>query len=111
MSNLTKELRKFALTGLGAAMTAKENAKGMTKKWLAKGEAMEPQIKKTVKRLVDQRKTLSKKASRVAAQADSRLKGFVKYIPVITRKDFTSLSKQMEQLTTIVNGLAKKKGR
>ena len=104
-------LKKVALTGLGAATVARETAAGAMKKFLAKGEAMEPTLRKGFKAMVAGRKKASQTAGRWSTRAQGGFRKVMEAIPVVTKSDVAGLMKRIDALTTKVEALSTKKRR
>jgi polyhydroxyalkanoate synthesis regulator phasin len=102
LESLKKELRRVVLAGVGAAVLAKEGAAGLAKKWLAKGEEVEPELKKALEKL-------GKKRDEVREKAGEGAKKVWGYLPVVTKKDFAELAKRIDALAVKVESLRKKK--
>ncbi|MBI2933908.1 MAG: phasin family protein [Planctomycetes bacterium] len=111
VENLRRDLRKMVLTGVGAAFMATEGAADMAKKWLARGEKAEPEIRKAVKKLADRSKTLTEKTDTLRAKVNGQVNKLVDALPIVSRKDVKELSRRIESLTTQVEALAKKRGK
>jgi polyhydroxyalkanoate synthesis regulator phasin len=70
LETLKRDLRKVVLAGVGATVLAKEGAAGLAQRWLAKGEGVEPEIRRALKKLVERRKAVAAKAA--AARDDAQ---------------------------------------
>ena len=106
VDSLKKELRRVVLAGVGAAVLAKEGAADVARKWLEKGEDVEPQIRRTLKRISDQRKKASKKAGKVAGQVDGRVRSLLRKLPLVTKRDLADLAKRIDSLASKVDALS-----
>lgn len=102
VEGLKKELRRVVLAGVGAAVLAKEGAVDLAKKWVAKGEAIEPDLKKALKKVTEKRDTVGEKAGQGFRKA-------VGYLPVVTKNDFAELVKRIDTLSEKVESLRRKK--
>lgn len=101
LEGLKKEIRRVVLAGVGAAVLAKEGAVDLAKKWVNKGEEIEPEIKKALKKLGEKRAQVSEKTG----------DGFRKamgYLPLVTKKDVADLAKRIDALATKVDSLKKR---
>lgn len=99
---LKKELRRVVLAGVGAAILAKEGAAGLAKKWVAKGEEVEPELKKALSKLREKRE-------QVAEKSGEGWKKVTGYLPLVTKKDFADLVKRIDALSAKVEGLRSKR--
>lgn len=112
LDSLKKELRKVVLAGVGAAVLAKEGATDVAKRWLARGEKVEPELRKALKRITERRKAVVKQVGKAAATVDGRLKRIVRYLPLVTKNDLSYLAKRIDALAAKVEALSpKKRGR
>jgi len=106
---LKKELRRVVLTGVGAAVMAKEGAVDLAKKFLSKGEDVEPELKKAFKSLMERRRKVAEKAGGLRTKAEGGLRALAKRLPIVTRQDFQELSGRIEALASKVDTLAKRR--
>ncbi|GEM_PF-962129 len=102
LENLKKELRRVVLAGVGAAVMAKEGAADLAKKWVSKGEEVEPELKKALKKLGEKRTQATDKAG-------DGVKRVLGYMPLVTKKDFVDLAKRIDALAAKVDSLKKHK--
>ena len=101
-------VRTFALAGMGAAVLAKDGAVDLAKKWVKKGEQLEPGIKKTFTQLTKKREKVTQTVSKTTG---SSLKKVWTYLPVVTKKDILDLSKRIDVLSAKVAPKARKRSR
>lgn len=99
---LKRELRRVVLAGVGAAVLAKDGAVDLAKKWVHRGEEVEPEIKKALKKLGEKRAQVSEKAGHGVKKAWG-------YLPLVTKKDFVDLAKRIDALTAKVDSLKRGK--
>jgi len=111
--NLRAGLRKVVLAVVGAAVMAKESAQDVARKCVARGQKVEPQIRKTLDRLVEQRRKAVDQAGKLAEKVDGRIRNLSRYLPVVTRHDLAELVRRLDSLSHKVDALAKsgRKGR
>jgi len=102
VESLKRELRRVVLAGVGAAVLAKEGAVDLAKKWVAKGEAIEPDLRKAFKKVTEKRATVTDKAGRGFRKA-------IGYLPVVTKNDLAELVKRIDSLSEKVESLRRKK--
>ncbi len=102
VEGLKKELRRVVLAGLGAAVLAKEGVADAAKRWLSKGESVEPEIKKALKKLGDRRREAAEKTGRGFKKA-------VGFLPVVTKNDFAELAQRIDALSEKVESLRRGK--
>lgn len=102
VEGLKKEFRRVVLAGLGAAVLAKEGVADVAKRWLAKGEAVEPDLKKALKKIGDRRREVAEKSGRGFKKA-------VGFLPVVTKNDFAELAKRIDALSEKVESLRRGK--
>jgi polyhydroxyalkanoate synthesis regulator phasin len=88
-----------ALAGMGAAVLAKDGAYDLAKRWVKKGEQLEPTIKKSFTQLTKKRE---KVAQTVTKNTGTSLKKAWNYFPVVTKKDILDLSKRIDVLSAKV---------
>ena len=92
-------VRTVALAGMGAAVLAKDGAFDLAKRWVKKGEQLEPGIKKSFTQLTKKRE---KVAQSVTKTTGNSLKKAWTYFPVVTKKDILDLSKRIDALNAKV---------
>jgi polyhydroxyalkanoate synthesis regulator phasin len=101
---LKRDLRKVVLAGVGAALLAKEGTVELARKFMEKGEDVEPQIKKTLKSLSDHSKAAVKKTG-------GSLKTLGESLPLVTRKDWAAHTDQIKTLALKIDALARMKNK
>jgi polyhydroxyalkanoate synthesis regulator phasin len=101
-------VRTVALAGMGAAVLAKDGALDLAKKWVKKGEQLEPGIRKTFTRLTKKR---TKVTQTVTKTTSGSLKKAWALLPVVTRKDILDLSKRIDVLSAKVAPKARKRSK
>ncbi len=106
---LKRDLRRVVLAGVGAAVLAKEGAVDLAKKFLAKGEDVEPELRKALKRLSDRRREAAARADGLRTKVDGRLRRFVEALPLATRRDLAQLSGRIDTLSAKVDSLSRKR--
>lgn len=106
-SGLKKGLRRVALAGIGAAALAKERAQEFAKRCTAKGEQMEPQIKKAIRKIAERRKLVAKKVGAAAGKAEGGMKRLWKQIPLVTKSDLADLGRRIDALAGRMETLTK----
>lgn len=104
LEGLKKELRRVVLAGVGAAILAKEGAVGLAKRWVAKGEEVEPELKKALNKLGEKRQQVTDKTG----EGWKKVTG---YLPLVTKKDFAELVKRIDALSAKVEGLRGKRAK
>ena len=102
LESVKRELRRVVLAGVGAALLAKEGAADLAKRWVSKGEEVEPEIKKALKKIGEKR-------AQVGEKTGEGLKKAWGYMPLVTKKDFADLAKRIDVLASKVDTLKKHK--
>ena len=101
-------VRTVALAGMGAAVLAKDGAFDLAKRWVKRGEQLEPGIKKTFTQLTKKRTKVTQTVSKTTG---SSLKKVWTYLPVVTKKDILDLSKRIDALSAKVAPKARKRSK
>ena len=98
----------MALAGMGAAVLAKDGAYDLAKRWVKKGEQLEPGIKKTFNQLTKKREKVTQTVTKTTG---SSLKTAWTYLPVVTKKDILDLSKRIDALGAKIAPKARKRSK
>ena len=101
IEGLKKEIRRVVLAGVGAAVLAKEGAVGLATKWVNRGEEIEPEIKKALKKLGEKRAQVSEKTGNGFRKA-------MGYLPLVTKKDVAELAKRIDAIGAKLDSLKKR---
>lgn len=102
---MKKGFRKAVLAGMGAAALAKERVADATRTMIAKGEKVEPDVKRAFKKLVERRR---KTGQKVGVQMGTQVKRLVRSLPVVTRGDIAALAQRVDGLAKKIDGLNRK---
>lgn len=109
VETLKKELRKVVLAGVGAAVLAKEGATDVARKWLAKGESVEPELRKALKQAVARRRKVADAAGKLGEKAQGGFKKMMAAIPMVTKTDVAGLARRIDALAEKVEALGRKR--
>lgn len=87
--------RRAYLASLGAVSLTREAAAQTFRKWVERGEQVDPQVRQRLGRLT---RTSTKARNRIAHRISTTVRGWKGRLPVATRAEIETLSKRIDQL-------------